>query len=74
MMLVTGQPVWQKGTPQSMQRAPCSRMLVFRERIVDLEPVVDAFGGGTPLGHFARVFEEACYFTHGCHLPCVGSL
>jgi len=23
--LLTGQPVWQKGTPQSMQRAPCSR-------------------------------------------------
>jgi len=23
--LLTGQPEWQKGTPQSMQRAPCSR-------------------------------------------------
>ncbi len=23
--LFSGQPVWQKGTPQSMQRAPCSR-------------------------------------------------
>ena len=22
-MLLTGQPVWQKGTPHSMQRAPC---------------------------------------------------
>ena len=23
MMLVSGHPVWQKGMPQSMQRAPC---------------------------------------------------
>ena len=25
MRLCKGQPVWQNGTPQSMQRAPCSR-------------------------------------------------
>ena len=50
MMLVTGQPVWQNGTPQSMQRAPCSLMLLFGKRTVDLEPVVDALGDRAALG------------------------
>src|SRR5208283_4573341 len=27
MMLPSGQPLWQKGIPQSMQRAPCARSL-----------------------------------------------
>src|SRR5262249_52557779 len=27
MMLPSGQPLWQNGTPQSMQRAPCARSL-----------------------------------------------
>ena len=42
MMLLTGQPVWQNGMPQSMQRAPCVRTLFFGKVLVDLEPVVDA--------------------------------
>ena len=55
MMLFSGQPVWQKGTPQSMQRAPCVRSAFLRERLVDLEPVVDALGDGA-----ARGASRAC--------------
>ena len=50
MMLLTGQPVWQKGTPQSMQRAPCVRTFSSGKWLVDLEPVVDAFGAGRRCG------------------------
>jgi hypothetical protein len=33
--------------------------------LVNLEPIVDAFRDRTPLGKFARVFQEASSFTHG---------
>ena len=65
MMLFSGQPVWQKGTPQSMQRAPCDAERFFGKRVVNLEPIPDALGGRAAFGNFARVFEKAGDFTHG---------
>ena len=55
MMLFSGQPVWQKGMPQSMQRAPCVRSLSSGKSLVDLEPVVDALGDRA-----ARAAARAC--------------
>ncbi len=36
----------------------------LREGLIDFEPVLDALGGRTALGHFARIFHEAGDFTH----------
>ena len=45
MMLFTGQPLLQKGTPQSMQRAPClaasSSLQVIDELLCSLETPLD---------------------------------
>src|SRR5437660_299503 len=38
--------------------------LVLGEIKIDLEPVVDPLGDGTPLRHFPRVFHETGVFTH----------
>ena len=64
MMLLTGHPVWQNGTPQSMQRAPCCAQLLFGKILIDLEPVVHALGDRTPRGKFAAVLHEAGGLTH----------
>ena len=57
MMLFSGQPVWQNGTPQSMQRAPCVATLLFGKRLVDLEPVLDALGAGRAAAGSSRVYS-----------------
>ena len=57
MMLVSGQPVWQKGTPQSMQRAPCVLHALFGKRLVDFEPVVDALARGRAACGSSRVYS-----------------
>ena len=49
-------PVWQKGMPQSMQRAPCWRSFGFVQMLVKFVPVVDALEGGAVEGQFAHVF------------------
>ena len=38
--------------------------MVFRERLVDFEPVLDALRGVAPLRQLPRVFHEAGDFTH----------
>ena len=34
-------PVWQNGTPQSMQRAPCWRSVSSSAVLMELEPIAD---------------------------------
>ena len=67
--LPSGQPWWQNGMPQSMQRPAC----VGDDRQqrppgtagVDLVPVVDALLDRTALGDLAAVLEEAAGVSHG---------
>ena len=57
MMLFTGQPVWQNGTPQSMQRAACVRTLSSRKRLIDLEIVVHALVNGAARRAVSRAYS-----------------
>ena len=65
--LCTGQPVgpWQKGMPQSMQRAACLLQVVVVERQRELAEVADAFAGELILLLLPVVFEKACDLAHG---------
>ncbi len=57
--LFTGQPEWQKGTPQSMQRSACFAVSGGLKRLDEFEPVLHPLGGG-PVGPVAAVdLEEA---------------
>ena len=50
MRFFTGQPAaWQKGMPQSMQRAACSLSTRADQRPVDLVPVLDPLADGAML-------------------------
>ena len=44
-------PVWQNGTPQSMQRAPCWAQRGLVGVFVELIPVMNAFAGGAASGN-----------------------
>ena len=65
--LFSGQPVWQNGTPQSMQRAACVADLCRGEVVINLEPVVDALRHGAPPRRLAPIFQKPGYFTHARH-------
>jgi hypothetical protein len=67
--LLTGQPVWQKGTPQSMQRAPCSRCFSSGKRLVDLKPVLKPLLDLAAGGLFALNLQKSCHLTHAAPLP-----
>jgi hypothetical protein len=56
-------PVWQKGMPQSMQRAPLLAQLGFVDGM-ELVPIADALERGAVEWQFAEIFEESGGFTH----------
>ena len=58
MMLFSGQPVWQKGTPQSMQRAAWFCTFSLGKRLVNFKPVVDALGDRPPRRQLACILHE----------------
>ena len=65
--LCTGQPVgpWQKGMPQSMQRAACFFRSLVVERQRELAEMANAFAGELILLLLPVVFEKACDLAHG---------
>ena len=73
MMLPSGQPWWQNGMPQSMQRPACSVMIGSSARPaplgVDLVPVVDPLLDRSAGGDLAAVLEEALGVSHDRPLP-----
>src|SRR5438105_1523173 len=58
MMLFSGQPVWQKGTPQSMQRAPVAESL----NVLRLFHALQIHAGlvAARLDEIARLIENIC--------------
>jgi hypothetical protein len=64
--LWTGQPVgpWQKGMPQSMQRAACFFDLLVRHRQRELAKMPDAVGGRLVLVHLPVDLEKTRYLAH----------
>ena len=68
MMLPSGQPWWQNGMPQSMQRPACvgddRQQRPPGPARVDLVPVLDALLDRPPLGDLAAVLEEALGVSH----------
>ncbi len=64
MMLPNGQPVWQKGTPQSMHRAPCVRSSSLGRIVRNSLIVLDALVHRLFAAGLARVFHETADFTH----------
>jgi hypothetical protein len=63
-MPLTSLPVWQNGTPQSMQRAPWVRRCFFVHVAVKFLPVATRSAGSTIFG-LAEVLDESGWFSHG---------
>ena len=70
MMLLTGQPVWQNGMPQSMQRARLRAHFFFRERLVHLEIIVARAPRQDAASGISRVYSLKPVTLPTDHLPC----
>ena len=57
-------PVWQKGMPQSMQRAPWALQFFVGKGLVEFLPVLDALLRRAVVREFALVFHKSGWFTH----------
>ena len=67
MMLLTGQPLLQKGVPQSMQRAPCTLACAAVKRDDEFLVVLDALGDGRVALLDALVLHEPRDLSHRSH-------
>ena len=66
MRFPSGQPSWQNGMPQSMQRDACSRSSASGDWELELAPVAEAAPRPAACACSVRsIFEKPADFTHG---------